>query len=1063
MAPSAQQSILTREFLIEIAGWRTFQEGKVLFEGSKVVSHSLEGSLLSGVVYAGTSTVNARLKLGKRVADTENLCSCRQAREYGTICPHVIALGLSAIKLNGNGSHSLLATKSHSIKGNAPAENSQLKIPKLLCVSTAEAQPGMKHLEIRVLLPLEFRQSWKSGEMRIMLEALVDGGDPVMLDAVSRDQTYSVFDSDYKLLQAVEEVCQGEAPGMFSLKSDRFTDFFSSLVDHSNIWLGKKSQINVLRAGQPLKIQLDMLPNGDIRIHLEAPAQTQGEIFYAPGSAWRFYDEKLELLGVLPPAYRLLKEGDVVLPRNAVGRFFQQELPLLERQMNVITSENCRNLRFQRIEPHIRVTLDGLLMGLNCKMEAVYGNTSYPLQALSGGNGRLALDWIPDPTDPANYFARDDAAERAAQKELILCGFQPGQRNTELYTLASEPKVGAFLANVLPRWQAKWEVVTSSRMADFVAKCDFIQPEVRISSSGQDWLSIDVDFRSTSGFVNLSRTEVQTLLQKGVSHYRSPNGRIALLPAQSVQQFQEVLFDCHVQADGTGWKADRRHASYITGVLRQENWKITSPEELAEREFQSFAEIEPPEQVRATLRVYQKTGVSWLHYLAQNQLGGILADEMGLGKTLQTLTFLQHRKNLKLSVGPTLIICPTSLVFNWLTEARRFTPNLSVLVLSGSGRKDFFSKLENYDVVITSYALLRRDIAELQKAQFDCVILDEAQNIKNRASQNAQSAKALNAKCQLVLTGTPIENSLFDLWSIFDFLMPNYLGPASEFRERYELPITKTGDAPTLARLRQRIQPFVLRRTKAEVASDLPAKLEEITYCDLTDEQKSVYQAILEQSRREVFEHTGKQGDGRDKLAVLTALTRLRQVCCHLKLLPGIEKEWGDPSTKMNYFFEVLDAIISGNHRVLVFSQFVSLLRLIEEEIKSRKIDYCYLDGATVDRQAQIERFQNNSNIPIFLISLKAGGTGLNLTEADTVIHFDPWWNPAVEDQATARAHRMGQSRVVTSYKLIARGTVEEKIIQLQQKKKEIISSTIVNEEAFIHSLTMEDLQHLLD
>ena len=366
--------------------------------------------------------------------------------------------------------------------------------------------------------------------------------------------------------------------------------------------------------------------------------------------------------------------------------------------------------------------------------------------------------------------------------------------------------------------------------------------------------------------------------------------------------------------------------------------------------------------------------------------------------------------------------------------------------------------------MITSYALLRRDIEQYGRWEFDAVILDEAQHIKNRFSQNAYATKALRAAQRFVLTGTPMENSLDDLWSIFDFLMPGYLGPAKEFQNRYETPITKAGSAAPLRRLRQRLRPVVLRRTKAEVAPELPARIEQVAMCEMSAEQQSVYQAILEQGRCEVFEHSGKGGEAQQRMTVLTTLTRLRQACCHLDLLPAREgKTWSEPSAKLDLCLELIEEARSGGHRVLVFSQFVSLLHLVETALRAQEITYCYLDGATVDRQGEVRRFQESPDIPVFLISLKAGGTGLNLTGADTVIHFDPWWNPAVEEQATARAHRIGQTNIVTSYKLIAQGSVEEKIVRLQEKKKELIANTLATDEAFMQSLTWNELQGLLE
>ena len=407
---------------------------------------------------------------------------------------------------------------------------------------------------------------------------------------------------------------------------------------------------------------------------------------------------------------------------------------------------------------------------------------------------------------------------------------------------------------------------------------------------------------------------------------------------------------------------------------------------------------------------------------------------------------------------------------NWLREAARFTPQLRTLDLTGSDRAEKFGRRKEVDLLITSYAILRRDVEHYRADEFSLVILDEAQHIKNRGSQNAQSAKALRARHRLILTGTPLENSVLDLWSLYDFLLPGYLGTAADFRERYETPLTKAGapgaQSKWMERLRHRVRPFFLRRTKEEVLTELPPKLEFPTFCELTDEQREVYRAVLAQGRREVFEHSGKTGKGRDRLAVLTTLLRLRQVCCHLDLLPqkqGDERRlWKEPSAKMDRTFELIDEAMDGGHRVLLFSQFVRVLHLLREAARRRELRFCYLDGQTVERQAEVDRFQADEGIPLFFISLKAGGTGLNLTGADTVIHFDPWWNPAVEEQATSRAHRMGQARRVQAYKLIAAGTVEEKIQALQARKRELFQASLGGDEAFVEKLTGEDLDELL-
>ena len=416
------------------------------------------------------------------------------------------------------------------------------------------------------------------------------------------------------------------------------------------------------------------------------------------------------------------------------------------------------------------------------------------------------------------------------------------------------------------------------------------------------------------------------------------------------------------------------------------------------------------------------------------------------------------------AVGPTLVVCPTSLVFNWLAESAKFTPHLKTLQLHGPDRHALFDKIAESDLVVTSYALVRRDAEKYRGIEFDTVVLDEAQHIKNRQTQNAQAVKAIRSRHRLVLTGTPLENSVLDLWSIFDFLMPGYLGAARDFKERYEIPITREKNAESQARLGRRLRPFILRRLKRDVAKDLPEKLEQVAFCELTDDQRSVYRQIMEMSRKEVMDAVGAQGVAKSRMVVLNALLRLRQICCDLRLLKLEEK--GKPVTdaasgKMEMFGELLDEALDGGHRVLVFSQFVSMLTLLKDRLTRDGVEFCYLDGSTSNRAEVVSRFQTTGTIPVFLISLKAGGVGLNLTGADTVIHFDPWWNPAVEDQATDRAHRIGQTRVVTSYKLIARDTVEEKILTLQNRKREIIKGTLEGEESLAEALSWEEIQEL--
>ena len=631
------------------------------------------------------------------------------------------------------------------------------------------------------------------------------------------------------------------------------------------------------------------------------------------------------------------------------------------------------------------------------------------------------------------------------------------------FSLAGERHVAHFLANVLPQWRREWTVEPGARLESALREIDIAEPSVALRGRpGEDWLGLDLQLTVGGQAVPLDAAEVQRWLATGQSHARQ-GGRVLLLPTAAWSEMQQVLADCAVEQEPGRMRVGRTFAPYLSGALEAQGFRLARNDAAEGAPPDVAARLDPT--LAAQLRPYQMAGVAWMAAQAERGAPALLADDMGLGKTLQALAFAAWLRATEPVQAPVLVVCPTSLVANWQREAARFTPGLRTLDWTGPDRASRRDELAGAGLVVTSYAILRRDIEMLRELDFQLVVLDEAQHIKNRGSRNAQGAKMLRARHRLILTGTPLENSVLDLWSLFDFLAPGYLGSAADFRERYELPLTR-GEAPReLARLRARVRPFFLRRTKEQVLPELPPKLEHATLCELTDEQRAVYQAVLAQGRRDVFDHAGKQGAGRDRLMMLTTLLRLRQVCCHLDLLPrdpaAAPRVWREPSAKLDRTFELIDEAIDGGHRVLLFSQFVRMLHLLRDEAVRREIAFCYLDGQTADRQAEIDRFQGDAGVPLFLISLKAGGTGLNLTGADTVIHFDPWWNPAVEDQATSRAHRLGQRRAVQAYKLIAAGTVEEKI-QAMQARKRLLFDASVGDEAFVAGLSTEEMEELL-
>jgi hypothetical protein len=492
------------------------------------------------------------------------------------------------------------------------------------------------------------------------------------------------------------------------------------------------------------------------------------------------------------------------------------------------------------------------------------------------------------------------------------------------------------------------------------------------------------------------------------------------------------------------------HALDAVALGGLEGLGIEAPKGLAKlrKRLENFTEveqIETPQGIRATLRDYQKSGFEWMQFLARHGLHGILADDMGLGKTLQTLAHLMAEKTSGRSGGkPSLVVAPTSVVPNWRAEAMKFAPGLSVLVLNGAERKKYYRSIPHADLVITSFALLQRDIAKLSAVTFHMVVLDEAQYIKNPRAKVSQAACKLIARHRLCLSGTPIENHLGELWSLMHFLIPGYLGTEDAFQKNFRKPIEEEGDAEKNALLKKRIAPLVLRRTKDQVAKELPPKTEMIHLVELHSDQKDLYETVRATMDKRVREAIAARGIEQSQIVFLDALLKLRQICCDPRLLPEDFADGVHSSAKLDFLSDLLETLVEEGRRILIFSQFTTMLSLIEGHLVKTKVPFLKLTGASKDRGQLVEKFQSGA-FPVFLISLKAGGTGLNLTAADTVIHYDPWWNPAAEAQATDRAYRIGQDKPVFVHKLLCQDTVEERIHRLQQEKAKLADGLLAD------------------
>ena len=481
--------------------------------------------------------------------------------------------------------------------------------------------------------------------------------------------------------------------------------------------------------------------------------------------------------------------------------------------------------------------------------------------------------------------------------------------------------------------------------------------------------------------------------------------------------------------------------------------------------FKRLKSVKPPKVFHAELRDYQKKGLAWLQFLREMELGGILADDMGLGKTVQALAHIQLEKERLAKSGgmrPCLMIGPTSLMHNWRREAQRFAPELKVVVYHGAQRHEQLNAIGGSDLVLTTYALIQRDFDKLHEHHWHVLVLDESQAIKNSRSKVSLYVRDLHATQRLCMTGTPVENNLAELWSQFDFLMPGFLGPKDRFSRFYRSPIEKHGDNDRRKQLARRVAPFMLRRTKELVVKELPPKTEILRECELKGRQRDLYETVRSAMEEKVREEIHKKGLARSQIIILDALLKMRQACCDPRLVKVSQAKSIKESAKMAMLCELLDELLSENRNILIFSQFTSMLALIEEELDRRKVSFVKLTGSTTDRDTPVQRFQNGE-VPVFLISLKAGGSGLNLTAADTVIHYDPWWNPAVEDQATDRAYRIGQDKPVFVYKLVASGTLEEKMLVLKERKKALAQGVYSGGGQKASGLTAKDLDVLFE
>lgn len=780
--------------------------------------------------------------------------------------------------------------------------------------------------------------------------------------------------------------------------------------------------------------------------------------------------EKLRLLSQMPPVPRSLVE---VVSHKLIKHFSARTVPLPSAINFVELSDKLR----------VRLSLN-MLTAASTQANATLPNTTqlktttshaqaitisqpyvtlafiYGDVVLSGNAAKEALTLV---TQGGTTYQINRALdeEQAAVETLHTLGFS--RFIFDLSCLASNWRLGAlpdgirewlhFIEEDVPRLQAQGVEVLFA--PEFSLKVVDTALTVELDDSKEGWFSL-----SLHADINGQRLPMLPLVATWLKQHGepaddaelllpSPNGEWLKIKASVIKPLMSIILELFEQHRGNSI-ALPKYRAHLLNELAQTDISLLNGERVRQlaaklEQFTGVVAVTAPTQLQAELRPYQQQGLNWLCFLKEYQLGGILADDMGLGKTIQTLAFLLKQKQLKSAAAPhlpSLIICPTSLVGNWAKEAAKFAPSLTLAVIHGAQRGPLLARLSEFDVVVTTYPLMVRDNDYYQAQAFEHIVLDEAQQIKNAQAKVSQMIKALQAPFKLCLTGTPLENHLGELKSLMDFCLPGLLGTTAYFNKEFRNRIERYGDSEQAKVLSQRIAPFVLRRTKAEVVTELPPKTEIYQTLELEKDQRNLYESIRLSMEKKIRELFATQGVAGSHIEFLDALLKLRQACCDPRLVKLEQAQKVKNNAKLNWLSQNLPEMVQEGRKILIFSQFTSMLILIEELLQSLDIDYSKLTGQTRLRQVQIDQFQDGDT-PVFLISLKAGGTGLNLTAADTVIHYDPWWNPAAERQATDRAHRIGQENPVFVYKLIAEGTVEEKIQEMQQHKQGLADSIL--------------------
>jgi len=913
----------------------------------------------------------------------------------------------------------------------------------------------------------------------------------------AKEFIHCIDDTDFKLIKILEEIEQGNIIKKFYKKPIRPFEFFTKIFNEQLFdvirpkmekrmaealaLLGNKEIYLMSKEGYPAerKLQIAAEPasvlfhfrRDDVEIRYFPTIKYQGmriEFMFKGAEiicnqpAWMlledtlyYFDKEIEGKKLLP----FLNKRYIAIPRSSEKSYFEKfVIPLIEKH-SVYAEGFVINTEKYEATPSLKpIYVEGGTSQLQLNFK--YSGYTFPY-----GDGRhVSVRMDLDGDVPVFHrIKRSLGWEKNKLYQLEAMGLKTASTLFQNLEIAANDEDSDNSLSIF-EWlnqhhdeliQEGFVIEQPEGQKRYVFGSTRIDLEVK---ENNDWF--DIHAVVYFGTYRIPFIQLKNHILNHKKEFTLPSGEIAVIPEKWFSQYGNLL---HFSEGGIDLKLRRQHIGLVNELAEGELANVTMSRKLQKlTDFETLEEVELPLHFKGNLRPYQKAGYNWFHFLKNYHFGGCLADDMGLGKTIQTLALLQkHKEDTEEggSKSTSLIIMPTSLIYNWLNEAKKFTPKLKLMVHTGTMRYKSPEVFGNYDVIVTTYGISRIDIDLLKSFFFDYIILDESQNIKNPSSKSYQCVRQLKSRFKLILSGTPVENSVNDLWTQMSFINPGLLGTQQYFQNEFVTPIEKKKDEDKARKLQAMIKPFVLRRTKEQVATELPPKTETLFYCQMSEEQSSVYEKVKSEYRNELLKSLEDGTYAKTQIQVLQGLIKLRQIANHPAM---IDSEYEGDSGKFENVVHTLANVLDGGHKVLIFSQFVKQLTIYREYFNTQNIPYAYLDGTTQNRGDIVKHFQEDEKTRVFLISIKAGGVGLNLTEADYVFILDPWWNPAVEQQAIDRTHRIGQTKNVFIYKFITKDSVEEKILALQQRKLNLSRALITTEESFIKSLTADDIKEIL-